>query len=86
MADVLKVEHLYQSYGGLSVLADVSFNIAAGEKVAIIGPNGAGKTTFFNVLSGFIRPSPAGFTFLKRMSRACPLTAALLSAWRARFK
>ena len=56
MADVLKVEHLYQSYGGLSVLADISFGIAAGEKVAIIGPNGAGKTTLFNVLSGFIRP------------------------------
>lgn len=56
MTDVLKVEHLYQSYGGLSVLADISFNIAAGEKIAIIGPNGAGKTTLFNVLSGFIRP------------------------------
>ena len=56
MAEVLKVEHLYQSYGGLSVLADISFSIEAGEKIAIIGPNGAGKTTLFNVLSGFVRP------------------------------
>ncbi|HUJ89820.1 MAG TPA: ABC transporter ATP-binding protein [Syntrophorhabdales bacterium] len=54
--DVLKVEHLFQSYGGLSVLADVSFSLKAGERLAIIGPNGAGKTTLFNVLSGFISP------------------------------
>ena len=54
--EVLRVEHIFQSYGGLSVLADVSFSLQAGERIAIIGPNGAGKTTLFNVLSGFIRP------------------------------
>ncbi len=54
--DILKVEHLFQSYGGLSVLADVSFSLKAGERLAIIGPNGAGKTTLFNVLSGFVPP------------------------------
>lgn len=54
--DILKVEHLFQSYGGLSVLADVSFSLGAAERVAIIGPNGAGKTTLFNVLSGFTSP------------------------------
>ncbi len=54
--EVLKVEHLFQSYGGLSVLADISFSIEAGERLAIIGPNGAGKTTLFNVLSGFVPP------------------------------
>jgi len=54
--DVLRVEHLFQSYGGLSVLADISFSLSAGERLAIIGPNGAGKTTLFNVLSGFIPP------------------------------
>jgi branched-chain amino acid transport system ATP-binding protein len=54
--EVLKVERIFQGYGGLSVLADVSFSLQAGERIAIIGPNGAGKTTLFNVLSGFIRP------------------------------
>jgi branched-chain amino acid transport system ATP-binding protein len=62
--EVLKVEHLFQSYGGLSVLADVSFSIRVGEKVAIIGPNGAGKTTLFNVLSGFVRPLSGRIHFL----------------------
>jgi len=54
--EVLKVEHLSQSFGGLSVLEDISFSIRAAEKVALIGPNGAGKTTLMNVLSGFIPP------------------------------
>jgi branched-chain amino acid transport system ATP-binding protein len=56
IVEVLKVERVFQSYGGLSVLADISFNVSSGEKVAIIGPNGAGKTTLFNVLSGFLHP------------------------------
>ena len=54
--EVLKVERLSQSFGGLSVLEDISFSIGAAEKVALIGPNGAGKTTLLNVLSGFIPP------------------------------
>ena len=55
--EVLKVEKIMQSYGGLQVLHDVSFTLEAGEKVALIGPNGAGKTTLFNVLTGFIPPA-----------------------------
>ena len=63
MMEVLRVEHLSQSFGGLSVLEDISFSIGASEKVALIGPNGAGKTTLFNVLTGFIPPK-AGRIYL----------------------
>src|SRR5208282_1087838 len=43
--------------GSLVAVDDVSMQVAAGELRAIIGPNGAGKTTFFNMISGYFRPS-----------------------------
>lgn len=60
---VLRVEGLSKSFGGLQVLRDISFGVEAGEKIAIIGPNGAGKTTLFNVLGGQL-PATGGHIFL----------------------
>ena len=53
---VLAVSHLSKAYGGVQAVRDVSFDLAAGEMVAIIGPNGAGKTTCFNMVNGQIAP------------------------------
>ena len=53
---LLQVEHISRSFGGVQAVADVSFAVAAGERVAIIGPNGAGKSTCFNMLNGQLRP------------------------------
>ena len=64
--EVLKVEKLMQSYGGLQVLHDVSFSLGAGERVALIGPNGAGKTTLLNVLTGFVPPAAGRITLLNQ--------------------
>ncbi len=52
MMQVLRVEGLSKSFGGLQVLQEISFSVEAGERIAIIGPNGAGKTTLLNVLGG----------------------------------
>jgi branched-chain amino acid transport system ATP-binding protein len=53
---VLKVGALSKSYGGVQAVRGVSFDVGAGEIVALIGPNGAGKTTCFNMLNGQIAP------------------------------
>ncbi len=61
-APILSVRGLTKKFGGLTAVNNVDFDLPAGELHAIIGPNGAGKTTFFNVVSGFIRPT-AGTVF-----------------------
>ncbi len=53
----LEVDAVTVSFGGLSVLDEVSFSASSGEVLGVIGPNGAGKTTVFNVVCGFVRPS-----------------------------
>ncbi len=48
----LGVRDLAVGYGGRAVLRDVSFDAAAGERIAVLGPNGGGKTTLFKALLG----------------------------------
>lgn len=49
---LLKVENIRKSFGGLTAVEDVSFELDEGEILGIIGPNGAGKTTLFDVITG----------------------------------
>lgn len=48
----LSVASVCQNFEGVQALANVSFEVAPGERRLIIGPNGAGKTTLFNILAG----------------------------------
>jgi branched-chain amino acid transport system ATP-binding protein len=53
---ILSVKNLSKAYGGVQALREVSFEVHAGELVAMIGPNGAGTTTCFNILNGQLSP------------------------------
>lgn len=60
---MLRAEHVYVRFGGLTAVDDVSLEIKDGEIHAIIGPNGAGKSTFFNAVSGINKPSEGKIFF-----------------------
>src|SRR6202790_2692335 len=46
-----------KTFGTLRALDRVSFQVAAGEWIAIMGPSGSGKTTLINILGGLARPT-----------------------------
>jgi branched-chain amino acid transport system ATP-binding protein len=57
MTAILQTRALNKHFGGLSAVADVSLDIAAGEIHCLIGPNGAGKSTLFKLVAGTYAPS-----------------------------
>ncbi|HYH03471.1 MAG TPA: ABC transporter ATP-binding protein [Bacillota bacterium] len=56
---MLLVENLTVNYGAIQALTNVSFDVRAGEIVALIGAHGAGKTTTLNAVSGLV-PTTGG--------------------------
>ncbi|HTU65734.1 MAG TPA: ABC transporter ATP-binding protein [Steroidobacteraceae bacterium] len=57
--------------GRLEVVADLSFDVAEGEFVAIVGPSGCGKTTLMNIIAGFLAPD-AGSVSVDGQPRTAP--------------
>ena len=55
---MLTVERLHHAYGpGQVAIADLSFEVHAGEIVTIVGPSGCGKTTLLKALAGLLQAS-----------------------------
>jgi branched-chain amino acid transport system ATP-binding protein len=56
MTKLLEIYNLSRSFGGITAVNRVSFDVQSGQMIAMIGPNGAGKSTCFNLINGQLRP------------------------------
>ena len=70
--NVLEVRNVSKRFGNLVAVRETSLSVPQGQLRAIIGPNGAGKTTFFNLISGFFRPTTGTILFDGRDVTALP--------------
>jgi len=57
---ILKVDKIVRQFGGMTAVDVDHLEVQRGIITALIGPNGAGKTTFFNLITGFDKPTTAG--------------------------
>ncbi len=60
---LLSVGNVTKRFGGLAAVNEVSFEVAAGQILALIGPNGAGKSTTFNLITGVLKPTSGTIAF-----------------------
>ena len=54
---MIRVKSLTRTYGDLTAVDQVSFEIGRGEIVGLLGHNGAGKTTIMKMLTGYLEPT-----------------------------
>lgn len=60
---ILSAEGLTKSYGAVTVVNGVTFDLHPGEAIGILGPNGAGKTTLLKMIGGTVRASGGAVRF-----------------------
>ena len=57
MENILEINGLTKTFGGLTAVSDCSLKVKKGSITGIIGPNGSGKTTLFNLIAGNLKTS-----------------------------
>lgn len=69
MTALLEVQDMTHTFGGLTAVDSLSFQVEQGTIASLIGPNGAGKTTVFNCITGIYRPRRGSIVFNRRNIR-----------------
>jgi branched-chain amino acid transport system ATP-binding protein len=66
---ILTADRIILTFGGITALNAISFEIRRREILAMIGPNGAGKTSMLNVINGFYHPQAGTITWKGEIRR-----------------
>ncbi len=73
---IVEMKRINKSFPGVKALDDVSFNLRAGEVMALLGENGAGKSTLMKILDGvYTRDSGEIRIFGKDIQEMTPKSA-----------
>ena len=59
---VARTRKLTKTYGSVTALRNIDFELRRGELLALLGPNGAGKTTLVRMLLGLAKPDSGSVT------------------------
>ena len=73
MKALLETKNLFKSFGGRTVVSDLSLTVFPAEIVGLLGPNGAGKTTAFYMTMGVIRPDSGEILFQENPITSWPI-------------
>lgn len=63
-AFALTLDKVVKTFDKHAAVSGVSFDLAAGERIALLGHNGAGKTTLFKMILGFLKPDSGSISVL----------------------
>jgi simple sugar transport system ATP-binding protein len=61
----LQMKNVSKTFGEVSALHDVNFEIGTNEIVGLLGDNGAGKSTMVKIMTGYHHPDPGGELYVK---------------------
>ncbi len=64
---MIKIQNITKTFGGITALKNVYFEIKNNEILGLLGPNGAGKTTLMRIITGFLLPD-YGEIFIDNLS------------------
>ncbi|KAE9637361.1 MAG: branched-chain amino acid transport system ATP-binding protein [Epulopiscium sp.] len=61
--NLLTIENLSVSYGGIKAVKGISLTVPEGEIVTLIGANGAGKSTILRTIAGLVKPESGKISY-----------------------
>ena len=73
---MITIDNLTKTYGGNTVVDDITFEAGTGRVTGFLGPNGAGKSTSMRMMVGLTAPTSGRATIAAAGSRTCPTRVA----------